>query len=190
MYLLYIFFLFFNENKNWHFVWIIWRQFAWNIKSSFSGKNEKVKRYYPPLSCRGQITLSKIEEICHWAIPNLVSTISMHISNLVKNLLRFTQSSYCPETKILIQADNCVKYWQNLPNSNFKADLHNINAHTKFDENPLTFTQVIIWKQETKIRTGVQQTDERTQGQPTWYVWWQGIKKEKNIINLVSAEII
>ena len=31
----------------------------------------------------------------------------------------------------------------NLAISNPKADLHNINAHTKFDENPLKFTQVI-----------------------------------------------
>ena len=36
----------------------------------------------------------------------------------------------------------------NLPISNPKPDLHNINAHTKFGENPLMFTQVIIrtWK--------------------------------------------
>ena len=30
--------------------------------------------------------------------------------------------------------------------SNPKPDLHNINEHTMFGENPLTFTQVIIWK--------------------------------------------
>ena len=41
-----------------------------------------------------------------------------------------------------------VKNWQNLPISNPKQDLHNINAHTKFGENPLTFTQVLVrkWK--------------------------------------------
>ena len=44
------------------------------------------------------------------------------------------------------RADNSVKIWRNLPISNPKTDLHNINAHTKFDENPLMFTQVIIWK--------------------------------------------
>ena len=42
------------------------------------------------------------------------------------------------------QADNSVKNWRNLPNSNPKPNLHNINAHTKFCENPLMFTQVII----------------------------------------------
>ena len=31
--------------------------------------------------------------------------------------------------------------------NNPKPDLHNINAHTKFGENPLMFTQVIIRKQ-------------------------------------------
>ena len=39
------------------------------------------------------------------------------------------------------QADNSIKHWQNLPISNPKPDLHNINAHTKFGENPLTFTR-------------------------------------------------
>ena len=51
-----------------------------------------------PLSSPGQITLSKIDEYCQWAIPNQISTISMHISDWVKNLEIY--SSYCPETKI------------------------------------------------------------------------------------------
>ena len=38
-----------------------------------------------------------------------------------------------------------VKNGQNLPISNPKPDLHNINAHTKFGENPLIFTRVVIW---------------------------------------------
>ena len=42
--------------------------------------------------------------------------------------------------------DTSAKIWQNLPISNTKAYLHNINAHTKFGENPLMFTQVIIRK--------------------------------------------
>ena len=55
------------------------------------------------------------------------------------------------------QADNAVKILQNLPISNPKPDLHNINAHTKFGENPLMFTQVIIRKRKTDG-----QTDGRT----------------------------
>ena len=43
-------------------------------------------------------------------------------------------------------ADNSVNIWWNLPISNPKPDLHNINAHTKFGENPLMFSQVIIRK--------------------------------------------
>ena len=35
------------------------------------------------------------------------------------------------------RADNSVKIWRNLPISNPKPDLHNINAYTKFGENPL-----------------------------------------------------
>ena len=34
------------------------------------------------------------------------------------------------------QADSSVKNLLNLPISNPKPDLHNINAHTKFGENP------------------------------------------------------
>ena len=45
------------------------------------------------------------------------------------------------------QADNSIRIWQNFPISNPKPDLHNANAHTKFGENPLTFTEVIIQKQ-------------------------------------------
>ena len=45
-----------------------------------------------------------------------------------------------------LSADTAVKNWQNLPISITKADLLNINAHTKFGENPLIFTQFIIWK--------------------------------------------
>ena len=46
------------------------------------------------------------------------------------------------------RADNSVKNWRNLPISNPNPDLHNINAHTMFGENPLLFTQVIVRKQK------------------------------------------
>ena len=35
------------------------------------------------------------------------------------------------------QADNPVKIWRNLPISNPKPDLLNVNAYSKFGENPL-----------------------------------------------------
>ena len=61
------------------------------------------------------------------------------------------------------RADNSVKIWQNLAISNPKPDLHNINAHTMFGENPLMFTQVIIRKQKlTDGRTYDGQTDGHT----------------------------
>ena len=50
------------------------------------------------------------------------------------------------------RADNFVQISRNLAISNPKPDLHNINAHTKFGENPLMFTQV-IQKQKTDGRT-------------------------------------
>ena len=46
------------------------------------------------------------------------------------------------------RADNSIKIWRNLPISNPKPDLLNVNAYSKFDENPLLFTQVIILKQK------------------------------------------
>ena len=64
-------------------------------------------------------------------------------------------------------ADNSIKNWRNLPISNPKPDFHNINAHTKFGENPLMFTQVIIQKQKTD-----RQTDS-----------WTELKVEKDIRN-------
>ena len=44
------------------------------------------------------------------------------------------------------RADNSVKIWRNLAISNTKADVFNINAYSKFGENPLLFTQVIAQK--------------------------------------------
>ena len=46
------------------------------------------------------------------------------------------------------QADNSVKILRNLPISNPKPDLLNVNAYSKFVENPLLFTQVIVRKQK------------------------------------------
>ena len=40
------------------------------------------------------------------------------------------------------------KNWQNLPISNTKPDLHYINVYTKYGENLLIFTQVIIRKRK------------------------------------------
>ena len=39
-------------------------------------------------------------------------------------------------------ADNSVNILRNLPISNPKPDLLNVNAYSKFDENPLLFTQL------------------------------------------------
>ena len=46
----------------------------------------------------------------------------------------------------MLWADDSVKNWRNLLMSNPKADLHNINAHVKFRENPSRFTQVYVLK--------------------------------------------
>ena len=45
-------------------------------------------------------------------------------------------------------ADNSVKIWRNLPISNPKPDLLNVNAYSKFDENPLLFTQDLVRKRK------------------------------------------
>ena len=46
-------------------------------------------------------------------------------------------------------------------------DPHNINAHTRFGENPLMFTQVIIRKRKTDGRMYDGQTDGQTHGRLT-----------------------
>ena len=46
------------------------------------------------------------------------------------------------------RADNSVKIWRTLPISNPKPDVLNVNAYSKFGENPLLFTQVIVQKRK------------------------------------------
>ena len=46
------------------------------------------------------------------------------------------------------RADNSVNILQNLPISNPKPDVLNVNAYSKFDENPLLFTQVTMRKRK------------------------------------------
>ena len=59
-------------------------------------------------------------------------------------------SSHLPENENMgvSWADNSVKLGRNLPISNPKPDLHNINANTEFGENPFMFTQVICQKRK------------------------------------------
>ena len=81
-------------------------------------------------------------------------------SKFGENALLFTRG-YSPETKkwACLGQITPVKNRRNLPINNPKPDLHNINAHTKFGENPLTFTQVIIRKRTTDGRTYDGRTD-------------------------------
>ena len=83
----------------------------------------------------------------------------MHIASLVKIPCYLLKLSSGNENMGVSQADNSMKIWKNLPISNPKPDLHNINAHTKFGENPLMCTQVIIWKRKMDGRM-----DGRTDG--------------------------
>ena len=48
-------------------------------------------------------------------------------------------------------ADNYVKNWWNLPISNPKSDLHNINVRIKSDENSLRFTLVTVLNKNTDV---------------------------------------
>ena len=128
-----------------------------------------------PLSCRGQIALSNIDEICPLVIPNRISLISMHVPwlRLVKILWHLHKLSSRNENMGVSWADNSVKIWRNWSISNPKSNLHNINAHTKFGETPLMFTPVIIRKRNMDRRTDVRmaynwRADGQTHGRPTW----------------------
>ena len=46
------------------------------------------------------------------------------------------------------RAGNSVKIRLNLSISNPKPDLLNVNGYSKIGENPLLFTQVIVWKRK------------------------------------------
>ena len=85
-------------------------------------------------------------KICPLAIANQISLMSMHIASLVKILCYLLKLYSGNENMGVSRADNSVKNWRNLPIRKTKPDLHNINAHTKFGENPLLFTQVILQK--------------------------------------------
>ena len=69
--------------------------------------------------------------------------MSMHIASLVKIPCYLLKLSSRNENMGVSGADNSVKIWRNLPISNPKPDLLNVNAYSKFNENPLLFTQVI-----------------------------------------------
>ena len=97
----------------------------------------------------------------------------MHIASLVKIPCYLLKLLSVNENMGVSRADNSVKSWRNLPISNPKPDLHNINAQTKFGENPLMFTQVIIQKRKMDGRMDVPTMDGRTDdgqtyGRPMW----------------------
>ena len=77
------------------------------------------------------VTLSNINEICPLAIPNQISTISMHIPSLVKIHWCLLKLSSGNENMGVSRADSSVKHWGHLPISIPKPELHNINAHTQ-----------------------------------------------------------
>ena len=72
--------------------------------------------------------------------------MSMHIASLMKIPCYLLKLSSGNENMGMSRADNSVKIWRNLPISNPKPDLLNVNAYSKFGENPLLFTQVIVRK--------------------------------------------
>ena len=129
-------------------------------------------------ACLGQITLSKFDEICPLAIQNqgpvVQSAVSLTSSLRVISLTVLTDSIYSILIFLLKKCEHFFsKKFQNICVSldvNFNEsltndvvhfeqlgpDLYNINAHTKFGENPLEFTQAIIWKRNTDRHTNVQ----------------------------------
>ena len=56
----------------------------------------------------------------------------MHMASLVKIPCYLLKLSSGNEKMGMSRADNSVKMWKNLPISNPKPDLHNVNAYSKF----------------------------------------------------------
>ena len=66
--------------------------------------------YHPEMkirTCRGQVTLSKIDEICPSTIQNQTFIISMYTPNLVKFHWRLLKLSSGYETSDITRSDNC-----------------------------------------------------------------------------------
>ena len=106
----------------------------------------------------------------------------MHIASLVKIPCYLLKLSSRYENMGVSRADNSIKIWRNLPISNPKPHLHNINAHTKFGENPLMFTQVIIRKQKTDGRMTDGHTDDQRETIIPRHYCVAGYKKWKYLI--------
>ena len=86
----------------------------------------------------------------------------MHIASLVKIPCYLIMLLSENQNMGMSRANTSVKIWRNMPISNPKPDLHNINAQTKFGGNPLTFTQVIIRKRKNDGRTYNIRMERRT----------------------------
>ena len=70
-------------------------------------------------------------------------------------------------TEMLEQKKTNSKTPVSLPISNPKPDLHNIYAHTKFEESPLIFTQVITRERKQDGRTNYNTPPLSCRGQIT-----------------------
>ena len=77
-----------------------------------------------------------------------MSLMLMHIASLMKIPCYLLKLSSGNKNMGLSRAYNFVKLWRNFPISIPKQDLLNVNAYSKFGENPLLFTQVIVWKRK------------------------------------------
>ena len=103
------------------------------------------------------------------AIPNQISTISMHISSLVKIHWHVLKLLSWNEKSDMLLEDNSVKNWRNLPISNPKSDLYNINAHIKLEKIHCHLLKLLsgnkksnVSKHMTKIYGGVYKKNQKT----------------------------
>ena len=97
--------------------------------------NKNVKPLYPTIIVLwADMSVSKTDEICPLAIQNQISLISMHVPSLVKVPLHLLKLLSRSENMGMSGEITLSKFDKNLPICN--PDLHNINAHTKFGENP------------------------------------------------------
>ena len=82
-------------------------------------ENKNMKQQYPTIIMSQADNFVKIDEICKWAIPKQISTISMHISNLVK--IHWDLLSYCLESKIWMY---CGQITQSSPKQISTISMH------------------------------------------------------------------
>ena len=127
-----------------------------------------------PLLCGGQITLSKIDEIWTLAIPNQISTISMHKSSLVRIYRKWKH--VC----VVGWHQNFMKFaqtWSPQCQCTHQVWVKSIDIYSSYHLN----TKIgDVWREDNSVKklmkcAHLQSQTRLSQYQCTYQIWWKSI---------------